>query len=86
METGIVPTDISWRDELGVSLEKDEVASRIVDAIDDMVANQDAWKEKIASVRAQAIFNIGHGGEAAGEYLLSAILKRQKETEAGDED
>ena len=85
-ELGIVPTDISWRDELGVSLNKDEIASRIADVVDDMIQNQDAWRDRIADVRAQSIFNVGCGAEHAGRYLLDAIVRHQQEREGGSDE
>lgn len=40
-----------------------------------MLANPEAWSERIADVRANMIFNLGHGGQAAGEYLLDRLLQ-----------
>ena len=52
-----------------------------------MLESQPEWAEKIKQVRSELIFNIGHGAEAAGEYLLEAMLAKQeskKSTEEGE--
>lgn len=77
LELGLVPTDISWRDEVGVSIDPGDI-DRLPDAVADMVEHPDAWGERIASFVQTAVFNLGHGGEAAGSYLLDAVLDHQK--------
>ena len=42
-----------------------------------MIANPDAWHDRIEEVRSKMIFNLGRGGEAAGRYLLYKILEKQ---------
>lgn len=75
---GIEPTDITWRDKVGVSIAPTEVA-RVGSVVDDMIANGAAWKRQIEHVRAESIFNLGHGAQAAGEYLLDLMLRKQEE-------
>ena len=77
-ELGIVPTDISLRDEIGKSVDVAEVPS-IGDVVARMLSNPGEWHDKIAAVRERSIFNIGHSAEVAGEYLLESILKKQRE-------
>ena len=54
-------------------------AKAIGDAVERMLAEQSEWAERIEAVRSELIFNLGHGGEAAGEYLLEAMLAKQEE-------
>lgn len=75
-ELGIEPTDISLRNELGVSLAP-ERAGEIGSVIADMIDNQDSWREKVLAVRERTIYNIGHSSEVAGEYLLADALEKQ---------
>ena len=69
-------TDITLRNRVGASFDPADAAN-IGQAVQDMLANQAEWADKIETVRNEMIFNLGHGGEAAGEYLLSAILDAQ---------
>ena len=77
-DLGIEPTDISLRNEIGVSIAP-ERAGEIGSIVRDMFAGWDDWRETIASVRSSFIFNVGHGAEISGEYLLSRILEKQNE-------
>ena len=89
-DLGIEPTDITLRNEIGISVSPDDL-SGFADTIAQMIANPDAWREKIDEVRARTIFNIGHGGEIAGELLLERVLEQQSKRlgygglSAGDE-
>ena len=89
-ELGIEPTDITLRNEVGRSVSPDDL-SRLPDIIAEMIANPDAWHDRIEEVRSKMIFNLGHGGESAGRYLLDKILEKQnaragKDVEAANED
>lgn len=75
-ELGIEPTDISLRNEVGRSVSPDDL-SKLPDIIAEMIANPDAWHDRIEEVRSKMIFNLGRGGEAAGRYLLYKILEKQ---------
>jgi len=80
------PTDITLRNRVGVSFAP-ENAEQIGETVERMLESQPEWAEKIKQVRSELIFNIGHGAEAAGEYLLEAMLAKQeskKSTEEGE--
>ena len=85
---GIEPTDISLRNEIGVSVSVDRV-NELGDVIADLLSHRDEWHDRILSVRNDSIFNIGHSAEIGGEYLLDSILNKQKqrflEKEKGNE-
>lgn len=74
--TSWLPMDISIRDEIGRSLEPDDLSS-MREVVEDMVQHPDRWSEEIRQVRERSIFNLGHGGEKAGEFLLGEILAQQ---------
>lgn len=74
------PSDIRYRDELGVSFELDKV-SDIADAVEEMIGNSDKWHDKISRIVSESVFNLGHGGQAAGEYILKSLLEKQSRRE-----
>lgn len=77
-ELGIEPTDISLRNEVGASFDPADL-SKLGDTVADMIANAGAWHDRIIAVREKTIFNVGRGGEIAGEYLLERMLAKQEE-------
>lgn len=76
-ELGIEPTDISLRDAVGVSLDVDQV-SRLGETVAGMLDEQDAWRDRIAQVTRETVFNLGSGAEAAGEWILGRLLELQQ--------
>ena len=75
-DLGIEPTDITLRNQIGVSFDPAS-ASHIGETVADMLASSDEWRMSIAAVREGFIYNCGHGAEVSGEYLLSSILRKQ---------
>lgn len=72
------PSDISIRNEIGVSVDPKDLSS-LRAAVDDMVANPDRWAEQIRAVRKRMIANLGQGAAAAGEFLLGEIMAKQSQ-------
>lgn len=85
---GVTPTDITLRDEIGRSFDVDEI-DRLPELVEEMLANPEAWSEKIKAVRSRHIANLGGGGAAAGEYIFGRVMAAQEAREgaagAGDE-
>lgn len=77
-ELEIEPTDISLRNEIGVALPIDRL-DELEKIAKNMIENPQEWQERTMAARSRTIFNIGHGGEAAGEYILSRILAKQNQ-------
>ena len=75
-DLGIEPTDISLRNQIGVSFDP-ERASEVGDTVADMLEHSEDWNESIAEIRDGFIFNVGHGAEVSGEYLIDAMLRKQ---------
>ena len=63
---------------MGVSFDPEKLEG-LGDAVADMIENADRWSETIRAVRDETIYNVGGGREAAGEYLLEAILSHQRQ-------
>lgn len=83
--TSWLPADISLRDEIGRSVDPKDL-SDLREVVDDMVGDPTRWAGEIRAVRERMICNPGHGGEAAGEFLLGEMLaKQQKRDEANNE-
>lgn len=76
-KVGITPLEISLRDQIGMSLEKGEVATRSKAVIADMIDNPLRWSEQIKAVREKNIFNLGHCGEKAAAYIISRLVKKK---------
>lgn len=75
-EIGLVPTEISLRNQIGQSVAVEDVAT-IGTIARSMVDEASQWHNRIEEVYDTFIFNHDHGGEAAGRYLLDAVLKAQ---------
>ena len=73
---GITPLEISLRDRIGRSLDKDSLG-RAEEVIAEMEAHPEEWAERIAQVREQNIFNPGSCGGAAAEYILRSLIARE---------
>ena len=84
-KVGIEPTDISLRNRVGTSVDP-ERAAEIGDTVANMLDHANDWNDEIERVRSELIFNIGHGAEASGEYLLSSLLEKQAAKEQEQQD
>ena len=72
-----VPTDISFRDKVGVSLEPSD-AEKVYDVVSDMLVNGAAYSERIERLMKESLFNIGKTGEVGGKYIISQLIARQE--------
>lgn len=72
---GITPLEISLRDKIGVSLNKDEL-DRVNTVATQMLDNPDSWREQIAAVREANIFHHGKCGVKAAKYIISRLVKK----------
>lgn len=73
---GITPLEISLRDQIGRSLNKDEL-NKAEEVIAEMEAHPAEWAEKIAEVREQNVFHPGEAGKTAAEYILKRLIQRE---------
>ena len=70
---GIIPLEISLRDQIGQSLNKNELM-KVNDVINEMLAHPEKWQERIACVREKNIYNSGCSGALAAEYILKKLI------------
>lgn len=76
-ELEIQPTELALRNEIGVSLTPGK-ALEVGDVVARMLDEQTQWRDGIDRIRNGFVFNIGHGAEAAGRYLIEDILRKQR--------
>ena len=68
----VVPFDIRIRAQLGAALELDEL-DRAGSVAADLLARPDDYREIIRQVKETEIYNLGHGSEAAGRYIVKRL-------------
>ena len=76
---GLTPVEITLRDVVGVSVEKDEVAGCRAVA-KDLFVRADEYEKKIADVLANHIYNQGKAGEIGANYLLGSLVEKRKKS------
>ena len=72
---GITPLEISLRDQIGKSLNKDQL-DQAAAVMAEMIENGPAWAERIAKVREKNIFNPGEAGRVAADYILGKLTRK----------
>lgn len=73
----IVPFDITARDQIGRSIEKEEVKN-IATTVKDLLENQGAYAAQIEALKNSYFFNLGHSGEVGADYIISRLTKKKK--------
>ena len=81
----LVPTDISFRDEVGVSVDPsalrsgaDGLPAPVKAVVVDMLERPDAFAAKIDRLFETQFFNPGRAGEKVGSYILDALIARRE--------
>ncbi len=74
---GLTPVEISLRNEIGVSLNPDEL-DRVRDTVAELIENTPTYRERIDARFATLIYNHGHAGEAGARYILSSLMKKRE--------
>ena len=73
---GITPLEISLRDRIGRSLNKDQL-DRVNGIMDEMAVEKEIWRDRIAKVREENIFNPGEAGKTAADYIIGRLTGRR---------
>lgn len=79
------PFDLVIREKIGVTIMPDE-AGKTADVVKGMLDSQESDIEVLRGIREQSIFNIGHGGEVTGQYLLKRLLQKTQGKEKSYEE
>jgi len=74
---GIEPTDITFRDRIGKSLDVADVPS-IGSVVADMIAHPNAFAAKIAELLETEFYDPLMAGEVAGQYILDSLISRKQ--------
>jgi YidC/Oxa1 family membrane protein insertase len=69
-----VPQEISIRDKLGVSVDTDKLGT-LPDVIAELLMNSRGYKKKITTLLNENVFDVGHGSESGGEYLIARVME-----------
>ena len=72
----VVPFDIRIRGQLGGELELSEL-DRAGDVAQDLLSRPEEFRETIQAVKEKEIYNLGHGAEAAGRYIVKRLGSRK---------
>ncbi len=76
-QLGITPQEILLRDRIGVSVAKDDSAAAEA-AVRDMLGQPDRWSRQIEQIRGEYVFNLGHCGEHAANYIIGRLAERRR--------
>lgn len=71
------PVEISLRDEIGVSVNKEDLGN-ISQIIDDLLNRGGEYEQVIKNKFNTFLFNHGHAGEQGAKYILTSLVKKQK--------
>lgn len=74
---GIVPLDIRVRDEMGRSINMDDLQATN-EIIADFLSNKAAYRKRIESVMEYALYNPGSSAAVEAEYIVSSIVLRRE--------
>ena len=73
---GIEPMDIWIRDKIGVSLGTDEL-DKVESVVRGLLGDDGGYRLAIEELLAGHMYNMGHTGEAGGEYIIGQIINRR---------
>ena len=69
------PYDITGRDIVGRSISKEETKN-IAAVVDDLLAHQEDYRERIDREKHEFFYNLGHSGEVGAEYIIGRLNAR----------
>ena len=74
-----IPTEISLRDVVGVSVDKEQLSDSRK-TVEDLFARADEFEVKIGKVLDEHIFNRGTAAEVGAKYLLASLVEKRKKS------
>jgi len=69
------PFDITARSKVGRQVEKSEVKD-LAPVVEELLAHQEDYKERIAALKQQHFYHLGHSGEVGAEYIVHRLERR----------
>ena len=76
----IEPMDLRLRDEIGVSLDVEQL-SNIKTVVNDLLGSSDNYREAIQNIIDERLYNINQTAKVGGDYLIGQILTRRSNRE-----
>ena len=73
-----VPTEISWKDQVGISIDTDKLAT-VPDVVATLLTNPEKYEKQISEALHRNIYNVGESGLAGAKYIYNQIIKKQSE-------
>ena len=73
---GIQPLDYKLRDQIGCSLDKDQM-DQLEEKVQDMIGHPERWRERIRMIREQNVFHPGEAGKVAAQYIIDQLTRKQ---------
>ena len=58
-------------------MEKDEVKD-LAPVVEELLAHQEDYRERIAALKQQHFYNLGHSGEVGAQYIVHRLERRYK--------
>jgi YidC/Oxa1 family membrane protein insertase len=77
----LVPLDISLRDEIGISVDVEDLDT-LPDVVRTLLGAAEQYKEHIAEVVRENIFDVGDGARGGGQYIIDTLAGRTSDTHA----
>ncbi|MBQ8697258.1 MAG: CDP-glycerol glycerophosphotransferase family protein [Clostridia bacterium] len=68
----LIPFDITTREKLGRSLNKDQVKNAH-EVVADLLTNQKNYEERIDRIKHEYFYNLGNSGEVGADYIIRRI-------------
>lgn len=75
---GLVPTEISFRNRVGISVAPADIPAKAPAAVADMLEHPSTFADRIDALLREQFYNPGHAGEAAGRYILQSLIARKQ--------
>jgi YidC/Oxa1 family membrane protein insertase len=72
-----VPLDIALRDEIGVSVDVEDL-EKIGEICETLIAGKGDWKDRISGIVEHYIYNIGDGAKNGADYIIGRIDYKRK--------
>ena len=73
-EIGVVPFDIEIRDQVGISVELDEI-EKIPEVIGQLLNDKAYTKEAMKNVRDKYLYNVTKSGVVGADYLIQKLIE-----------
>jgi hypothetical protein len=71
-DISLVPVEISWRDQLGVSIDTDKLDT-LAERVTNLLKNANDYRDQITALTCASIFDLGNAAQGGASYIISRI-------------